>query len=166
MKGNKDKRDSFARLLAAIGHAVNRLEREQVCCGDLTFQQFDTLRRIDRDGIDTVGAVSSALGIDDSTASRNVGILVRDGYLKRTRDRDDGRCFRLVLTGKARTALAELSCEERDVFAAIFDRLSPEDRAASLAALGALEAALDEAAPACCPPGASTGAPGAGSRSS
>jgi DNA-binding MarR family transcriptional regulator len=151
MRGDRDKRDTFARRLAAIGRAVARIEREQVCCGDLTFQQFETLRRIDGDGNDTVSAVSSALGIDESTASRNLGILVRDGYLKRSRDRDDGRRVRLVLTGKARAALTELSCDERDVFAAIFDRLAPDDRAAALAALSALEAALEQTAPACCP---------------
>jgi DNA-binding MarR family transcriptional regulator len=142
-------------MLASIGHSVAKLEREQVCCGDLTFQQFETLRRIDRDGIDTVGSISSALGIDDSTASRNLGILVRDGYLKRTRDQDDGRSFRLVLTARARTALTELRCEERDVFVAVFERLPPDVRASSLAVLTALQAALEDATPACCPPQAS-----------
>jgi len=148
---DRSKREQFARLLIGIGHAVARIEREQICCGDLTFQQFDTLRRIDRDGVDTIGAISSALRIDDSTASRNVAILVRDGLVIRTRDQQDGRSFRLALTGKGKRALSELSCEERDVFTAIFERLAPPDRAASLSTLKVVESALTEAAPACCP---------------
>jgi DNA-binding MarR family transcriptional regulator len=149
---DRNKREQFARLVIGIGHAVTRIEREQVCCGDLTFQQFDTLRRIDRDGTDTVGAISSVLGIDDSTASRNVGILVRDGYVSRSRDQEDGRSFRLALTARGKAALSNLACEERDVFTAIFDRLAPADRVASIAALKSVEAALGEDPPACCPP--------------
>jgi DNA-binding MarR family transcriptional regulator len=148
----QSKREQFARLLVSIGHAVARLERERVCCGELTFQQFDTLRRIERDGTDTVGAISGALGIDDSPASRNVGILVRDGYLRRTRDQEDGRSFRLVLTAKGQAALADLACDERDVFTAVFDRMPPADRSASLAVLTSLERALGDDEPECCPP--------------
>jgi DNA-binding MarR family transcriptional regulator len=149
---DRNKREQFARLLIGIGHSVARIEREQVCCGNLTFQQFDTLRRIERDGVDTVGTISSVLGIDDSTASRNVSILVRDGLVHRSRDRQDGRSFRLALTAKGRLTLSELTCEERDVFTGIFDRLAPADRAASLAALKALESAMGDQAPACYPP--------------
>jgi DNA-binding MarR family transcriptional regulator len=149
---DRNKREQFARLLIGIGHSVARIEREQVCCGNLTFQQFDTLRRIERDGVDTVGAISSVLGIDDSTASRNVSILVRDGHVIRTRHHLDGRSFRLALTAKGKQALAELTCEERDVFTDIFDRLAPADRATVLAALKAIEPALGDQAPAYCPP--------------
>ena len=146
------KRQQFAQLLVAIGHAVGRLEREQVCCGTLTFQQFETLRRIDRDEINTVGAIASALGIDDSTASRNVGILVRDGYLKRVRDPEDRRAFRLLLTPRARQALSELTCDERDVFGTVFDRLAPPERSAALEVLALLERALASDDQSCCAP--------------
>jgi DNA-binding MarR family transcriptional regulator len=146
------KRDQFARLLVSIGHAVTRLEREQVCCGDLTFQQFDTLRRIHRDGTNTVSALSSVLAIDESTASRNVGILVRDGYLKKERDHNDGRTFQLRMTTKARLALSALSCDERDVFGAVFDRLPAPERSAALEVLTDLERALASDSPACCAP--------------
>ena len=129
------KRQQFAELLVSIGHAVARLEREQVCCGTLTFQQFETLRRIDRDETDTVGAIAAALGIDDSTASRNVAILVRDGYLKRVRDAQDRRASRLLLTPRARQSLSDLTCDERDVFGAVFDRLAPPERSAALEVL-------------------------------
>jgi DNA-binding MarR family transcriptional regulator len=164
---DRNRREQFARLLVGIGHAVSRIEREQVCCGDLTFQQFDTLRRIDRDGTDTVGTISATLGIDDSTASRNVAILVRDGYLSRTRDQTDGRSYRLALTARGKAALTDLACEERDVFTSIFDRLAPADRMASLATLKAVESALESDPPACCPPDvSSTGRPGSRRRSS
>jgi DNA-binding MarR family transcriptional regulator len=149
---SQSKRDQFATLLASVGHAVSRIQRDQVCCGELTFQQFETLRRIERDETDTVTAIASALSIDDSTASRNIKVLVRDGYLRRVRDQEDGRSFRLVLSAKGRTALSNLACDERDLFSAVFDRMSPREQTASLSALAALTSALAGEEPTCCPP--------------
>lgn len=148
----ESKSERFAALLLSIARGVSRLEREQVCCGELTFQQFDTMRRIEQNESDTVSSIAAALAIDDSTASRNVAVLARDGYLKKKRDPNDGRAVRLVLTSKGRAVLSELRCDERDVFAAVYERFSPSERIAITAALGSLEVALQQDLTECCAP--------------
>ncbi|MFF2520675.1 MarR family winged helix-turn-helix transcriptional regulator [Streptomyces liangshanensis] len=51
---------------------------------------------------------------DPSTVSRHVAQLVRDGFLERRADADDGRAFLLVATDKARRAVADRT-RSRDV---------------------------------------------------
>jgi DNA-binding MarR family transcriptional regulator len=51
---------------------------------------------------------------DPSTVSRHVAQLVRDGFLERRADADDGRACQLVATDKARRAVADRT-RSRDV---------------------------------------------------
>ncbi|MFF4978140.1 MarR family winged helix-turn-helix transcriptional regulator [Streptomyces sp. NPDC001083] len=44
---------------------------------------------------------------DPSTVSRHVAQLVRDGFLEKRSDADDGRAFQLVATDKARRSVAD-----------------------------------------------------------
>jgi DNA-binding MarR family transcriptional regulator len=147
-----NKRTQFGGLLGSIMRAASRLERERVCCGELTFQQFETLLRIERSGNLSVRSLSDDLGIDESTASRNVSVLVRDGYLLKRRDEADGRAVRLVLSSKGKAALNTLQCGEEEVLSAIFDRLLPQDRVGIIRALEKVDAALSREAFQCCEP--------------
>jgi DNA-binding MarR family transcriptional regulator len=156
----------FARLLRALGRDLARLEREGVCCGDWTLQQFDTLRLLQDapDGLAT-SALAARLGIDLSTASRNFAILARDGYIRRARQTADGRQVTNHLTPKGRRCVESLCCDERMVFGGVFTRLAPSDREPALATLRALSRALaaapdDEPAGTanCCPPARPKGA--------
>lgn len=146
-------RTSFGSLLVQLARVVSRVERDEVCCGDLTFQQFETLRRIERAPKVTLSSLAAELQIDQSTASRNLTLLERGGYLSKARHEADARAVIVELTRKGRTALSSLSCDERDVFAGLYDRIPVAQRASVLAALTALSEALaDPAAAACCPP--------------
>lgn len=151
----------FAALASRVARGIARLERDDVCCGDLTLQQFETLRAIEATGALTVSAAAAALGIDVSTASRNLGLLARQGYLTRRRGREDARQVAFALSKKGRGGLASLCCDERLVYAALLARL-PADRHALVAeALELLAAALAGERPglpsACCAPGTSCG---------
>jgi DNA-binding MarR family transcriptional regulator len=130
--------------------AAARLQREHVCCGELTFQQFESLLRIDRLRIANVRALSEDLGIDESTASRNVSVLVRDGYLMKKRDEADGRAVRLVLSSRGKAALATLQCGEEEVLSAVFDQLALEQRTPVLRAMETVHAVLSLEAARCC----------------
>ena len=154
-----DKRaDDFGSLLASVAHAVARLERERVCCGALTYQQYQTLGRADRPGGTTIKTLAEALGIDESTASRNVSLLVRDGYLGKKPDPQDGRAVRLVLTPRGKQALTSLRCDERELLADVFAALPETERAPVLRALEQVDQALGRAANVCCSPPAVSGA--------
>ena len=150
--GNKAQ---FGTLLLGVVRSVSRLEREQVCCGELTFQQFDTLKRIATGDKPTLGSVAAELGIDLSTASRNLTRLERAGFVSKVRDEGDARSVIIRLTRKGKTALSTMSCDERDAFTAIYDRLPTEQRGPVIECLSLLSEALEGNSPLdaeCCPP--------------
>jgi DNA-binding MarR family transcriptional regulator len=150
--GNKAE---FGKILLAVARAVERMQRDQVCCGDLTLQQFDTLKRISTAERSTLGSVAQHLEIDLSTASRNLTRLEKQGYVSKVRDESDARTVILRLTTKGKRALSTLSCDERDAFAAVYDRISAAKRADVAAGLSVLAEALDgtqePSAVGCCP---------------
>jgi DNA-binding MarR family transcriptional regulator len=65
-------RAQFGKVLLSVVRAVDRMQRDEICCGDLTLQQFDTLKRISTAERSTLGSVAQELEIDLSTASRNL----------------------------------------------------------------------------------------------
>lgn len=148
--------DRFAELAGRVARGLARLERDEVCCGDLTLQQFEALRAIEAAGQVTLGAAATALGIDASTASRNLALLVKRGYLTRKRGREDARQVAFALSKKGAGCLASLCCDQRSVYGALLDRVPAGRRAAVVEALDVLATALsgEGATPtACCAPG-------------
>ncbi len=157
--GNKAQ---FGKVLLAVARAVERVQRDEICCGDLTLQQFETLRRISMAERSTLGSVAQELEIELSTASRNLTRLEKQGYVSKVRDESDARTVILRLTTKGRRALSSLSCDERNAFAAVYDRIPAPGRTAVLEGLIVLASALDEpegsSARECCPPSAKSDA--------
>jgi DNA-binding MarR family transcriptional regulator len=145
---------TFGSLLVEVARVVTRIERDDVCCGDLTFQQFETLRRIEGASKLTLSSLADVLHIDQSTASRNLVRLERQGYLSKARHEADGRSVNIELTRKGRAALASMSCDERDAFAELYERIPAGARGSVVAALAVLTEALAEpTTTACCSPG-------------
>ena len=145
----------FGELLSQVARAITRRQASDVCCGDLTLEQFQTLRAVSGADQPSLGSLSASLRLDPSTMSRNVALLERNGYLQRARSAEDGRVVRVRLTAKGRRALESLRCDERDVFGDAYQRLPVAERAKVVQALEALSSCLevsDDRARACCPP--------------
>ena len=144
----------FAELLSAVAREVTLRQASDVCCGDLTLEQFQTLRALSASDQLSIGALSAELRVDVSTMSRNVTVLERNGYLLRARSADDARIVHVSLTAKGRRALESLRCEERDVLKDVYQRLATAERPVVLKALEALQSCLGESAAGvpCCPP--------------
>jgi DNA-binding MarR family transcriptional regulator len=149
--------DRFAKALSSISRRVSKLQATEICCGDLTREQFATLRTIDAARDPSIGALSASLRVDLSTMSRNVSVLEREKYVSRARAREDSRIVTVVLTAKGKNALETLRCDEQDVMARVFRRLPTADRGSLVEALETVQAALDSdgvaADEACCAPG-------------
>lgn len=157
--------DRFASALTSISRRVSKLHATEICCGDLTREQFLTLRTIEaareaaggESRAPSVSALSASLGVDVSTMSRNISVLEREKYVARSRSVEDSRIVTVVLTPKGRHALATLRCDEQDVMAKVFRRLPTGARASIVEALETVQAALDAGAEvagdACCAPG-------------
>ena len=152
--------DRFAELLSSVAREVTRRQASEVCCGDLTLAQFQTLRSVSRAersspaAPSTIGSLSAALHVDLSTMSRNVALLEKNGYLSRARSEADGRIVEVTLTARGERALHTLRCGERDVLGDVYDRLSAVERPRIVKALETLSECLErsEAGAACCPP--------------
>ena len=146
-----------AALLRRVGRGLLRLERERICCGSVTRQQFDTLRALGEAGGLTTSQVARRLGIDLSTASRNLAVLEREGCIRR-RAGADARATLNLVSAKGRGCVESLCCEEDTAFGSVLARLPRADHAPVLRALALLADALDGAcgAEACCEPPPST----------
>jgi DNA-binding MarR family transcriptional regulator len=146
--------DRFAELLSRVAREVTIRQASQVCCGDLTLEQFQTLRAVSTSGQVSIGSLSALLRVDLSTMSRNVALLERNAYLVRARSADDGRIVLVKLTAKGKRALHTLRCGERDILGDVYERLAPAERRSVLDALESLSACLTEAddTAACCVP--------------
>ena len=154
--------DRFAELLSGVAREVTRRQASEVCCGDLTLEQFQTLRSVSLSERASIGSLSADLHVDLSTMSRNVALLERNGYLLRARSAEDGRIVEVKLTAKGKRALHTLRCGERDVLGDVFDRLSPADRPRVVKALETLSDCLvkaDDGAACCAPPAPRKAAP-------
>src|SRR5439155_25234515 len=112
----------FAELLSAVAREVTLRQASDVCCGDLTLEQFQTLRALSASDQLSIGALSTQLRVDMSTMSRNVTVLERNGYLLRTRSAEDARVVHVRLTAKGKRALESLRCDERDVLKDVYQR--------------------------------------------
>jgi DNA-binding MarR family transcriptional regulator len=156
--------DRFAELLSGVAREVTRRQASEVCCGDLTLAQFQTLRSVSRPAASSIGSLSAELHVDVSTMSRNVALLEKNGYLARARSEDDGRVVQVTLTAKGHRALHTLHCGERDVLGDVYERLPATERPRVIKALETLSECLEGSDPrvrsqtplsdgaACCPP--------------
>ncbi|MBL8719526.1 MAG: MarR family transcriptional regulator [Myxococcales bacterium] len=131
----------FATTLRRLVRGVTRLERDIICC-DVTVQQFDTLRLL-VEGTQSNTDLARALGIDLSTASRNLAKLEASGYVQRVVSPGDARTAANALTRKGRRCVEGMLEEERDVLGAVLARLPSGRRADARALLAEVAAAVE-----------------------
>jgi DNA-binding MarR family transcriptional regulator len=159
--------ERFAELLSEVARQVTARQASEVCCGDLTLEQFQTLRSIHAaepasgpaSGSATIGGLAAELRVDLSTMSRNITLLERNGYLAKGRSPEDARVVRVHLTAEGQRALQTLRCGEREVLGDVFERLPGHARPKVLDLLETLSACLaatGDGAATCCPPATTT----------
>jgi DNA-binding MarR family transcriptional regulator len=136
-----------------VARGISRIEREQICCETLTYQQFATLKAVQKARTLSTTALARKLGVDLSTASRNLALIEKQGLVQRVRSAEDGRVVTVKLSAKGTRTLKSLHCDERVVFDKLLAHIPTEKREDVCAALLLLVKALeyDDDAPACCP---------------
>jgi DNA-binding MarR family transcriptional regulator/GNAT superfamily N-acetyltransferase len=88
-----------------------------------------------------------ALGLDAGFLSRTLQALQRRQIVTRQPSKTDRRVTEIALTAKGRAAFADLDNRSRRDVAVLLDKLSPEERAAVVKAMTAIEQALELPAP-------------------
>jgi DNA-binding MarR family transcriptional regulator len=83
-----------------------------------------------KDGPRRAGALADAVHSDPSTISRQIGHLVKLGYVERTADPEDGRATLLVATAEGRRVLEENRRLRNERFSRILASWSDADRVA------------------------------------
>ena len=96
-----------ARAFQLVARALGRFGRERARAGDVTPQQAEALQLIVERGSISTSSLALLLGIDPSTASRNLAGLEREGFIVRRRGADDGR------QNDVRLKIGRASCRER-----------------------------------------------------
>jgi DNA-binding MarR family transcriptional regulator len=135
--------DRFARALLSVARGLGRIARERARAGDVTPQQAETLQLIAERGAVSTSMLATLLGIDPSTASRNLSGLERASLISRQKGSDDGRQTDVRLTPKGRRAAQGVTSGAASSFAGLFDKLPRTDRARVIDALEVLGRALE-----------------------
>ncbi|MGA7120761.1 MAG: MarR family transcriptional regulator [Polyangiaceae bacterium] len=132
-----------ARALQILARALSRLGRERARAGDVTPQQAEALQLVAERGTMSTSAVALILGIDPSTASRNLGGLERGGFIVRRRGTDDGRETDVRLTPRGKRTAEAVSGEWTVAYALLLDRLPRQERQRVADAIEVLARALE-----------------------
>jgi DNA-binding MarR family transcriptional regulator len=130
--------DRFARALLAVARGLGRIARERARAGDVTPQQAETLQLILERGALSTSSLATLLGIDPSTASRNLSGLERAGLITRQKGSDDGRQTDVRLTPRGRRAAQSVGSGAQSAYASLLDKVPRGDRSKVMDALEVL----------------------------
>jgi DNA-binding MarR family transcriptional regulator len=132
-----------ARALQIVARGLSRVGRERARAGAITPQQADALQVIAEKGATSTSALADELGIDPSTASRNLAGLERAGFIVRRRGANDGRQSDVRLTPRGKRTAEAVTQEWSATYSSLFDRIPRGDRQRVSAALEILARLLE-----------------------
>ncbi len=118
----------LARAVQVCARGFGKIGRERARSANITPQQADALEIIEARGVVSTSALALLLGIDPSTASRNLAGLQRAGLIARRRDADDGRQTDVRLTPKGKRLAEAVTTDAVRAFGALIDRVPRADR--------------------------------------
>src|SRR3954454_14577153 len=135
--------DRFARSLLALARGLGRVARERARAGDVTPQQAETLQLIAEKGAVSTSTLATLLGIDPSTASRNLSGLEKKGFIARQKGSDDGRQTDVRLTPRGRRIAQTVGSGASSAFGSLLDKGPRGDRPRVIDALEAIAKIVD-----------------------
>jgi len=127
------------RLLARKMELMTKSEAS--CCG-ITLTQCHLLTEIGWAGAASLNTLSERLGVDKSTMSRNIEILVTDGLVSRTTDPDNRRAVTIMLTDAGRQLFDQVEASMTQFYETLFQALPADKRSQVLESLEILLATI------------------------
>jgi DNA-binding MarR family transcriptional regulator len=118
----------LARAVQVCARGLGKVGRERARAGNVTPQQADALELIEARGVVSTSILAELLGIDPSTASRNLAGLQRAGLIARKRDAEDGRQTDVRLTPKGKRMAEAVTTDALRAFNALLDRVPRGER--------------------------------------
>ena len=139
--------ERFVRSLHAVARGLARLGRDRARAGDVTPQQADTLQLIAERGAVSTSLLAQLLGIDPSTASRNLAGLERAGLITRRKGADDGRQTDVRLSPRGKRAADNMAGGTAQSFQALLERVPKAERGRLMDAVELLARTLEADVP-------------------
>jgi DNA-binding MarR family transcriptional regulator len=118
----------LARAVQTCARGLGKIGRERARSVNITPQQADALEIIEARGVVSTSILAELLGIDPSTASRNLAGLQRAGLIARRRDAEDGRQTDVRLTPKGKRLSESATADALRAFSALIERVPRADR--------------------------------------
>ncbi len=134
--------ERFARAAQIVARGFGRVGRERARAGDVTPQQAETLQLIAEKGAVSTSLLATLLGIDPSTASRNLAGLERAGLVTRKKGAEDARQTDVRLTPRGKRTAESVAADALEALGSILERLPRAERAKVVEALEALARTL------------------------
>lgn len=135
--------DRFARAVQSVARGLGRISRERARADEVTPQQAETLQLIADRGAVSTSTLATMLGIDPSTASRNLAGLQKAGLVTRKKASDDGRQTDVRLTPKGKRAADSATASSAQALSNVLEKINRGERQKVLDALDALAKAID-----------------------
>ena len=117
----------FGELLKAFLLDLQSLFRYRVSNTDLTLPQILLLSSISSEGTD-MSSLSKQMGVDNSTMTRLIGILIRNGWVEKFKGENDKRVVYVKITVKGEIIRQEIDNKINDFGLEIINTINPEDR--------------------------------------
>ena len=117
----------FGELLKALLLALQSLFRFQVSNPDLTLPQILLLSTISDEGVD-MSSLSKQMGVDNSTMTRLIDVLIRNGWAIKYENKKDGRVVMVEITKKGEVLQEEIDKNIDKFGYEIYNSISQEDR--------------------------------------
>ena len=117
----------FGELLKALLLDLQSLFRFQVSNPDLTLPQILLLSTISDEGVD-MSSLSKQMGVDNSTMTRLIDVLIRNGWAIKYKNKKDGRVVMVEITKKGEVLQDEIDKNIDKFGYEIYNSISQEDR--------------------------------------
>ena len=144
--------DRFRDFVQTLYRRLGFLQRDEICCANVTVPQCYALQILLREGEMASGDLADRLGLDPSSATRAADVLVRRELVERARpDEGDRRRVILRLTAEGETLTERLLAAGDQFYGTVLGRFSDRDRVELFRLLGILASALDQST-GCCDP--------------
>ena len=117
----------FGELLKAFLLDLQSLFRYRVTHTDLTLPQILLLSSISSEGTE-MSSLSKKMGVDNSTMTRLISILIRNGWVEKFKGENDKRVVYVKITVKGEIIRQEIDNKINDFGLEIINTINPEDR--------------------------------------
>lgn len=142
----------FREITQSLYRRLGLLQRDEICCEGVTVQQCYALQVLRQEGELVQGDLAERLGIDPSSATRAVDVLVRNELVERMRpESGDRRRVILRLSREGERTTDQLIGAGDAFFSSVLSRFSPGERRDVLRLLGKLADVIAETGNCCRP---------------